>query len=303
MFATLALLLAPANLPGDGWIALEQPAVESTGSLGCGSQRTVRLDDDHWHVDGDKPEKTFDRIHVFAELDDGEPRRLRVYTPDCVIEDAGDATRVTLAPADAVALLGGWLRAGQRRQVESELLAAIAHIAHADTDEVLAEAAKVIADEDRSQQALFWLAQRRGERGRAIAVAHLAPRWPLEHREHAVMALALSRDPIALEHVRAVARNADEPELRAHAVLGLGIVQAPGALADLHSIFLADEDARVREQAIFGLAQLDHPEAAETLTAIARDPRHGEHRRTALFWLANMRGGERAIDALVEEML
>lgn len=301
MFALLALTLAPVDLPADGWIAIEQPLVDRTVSMGCKADGTASLasDEGAW-LSGDSS-REFERFTVYVELDEGQPEAVRMFTPDCTVTDANLATDVNLESAEAVALFDAWLDAEHERDIDAPLVTALAHIDDASVNDVLEGEAGDLSDEDAAQHALFWLAQRRGEPGREIVVRHLDARWPLEHRKQAVMALALSENDAAWNHVRDVARNAPADSLRAHAVTALGITDAPGALPDLHSIFLADKSADVRRQAIFGIAQLDTQEAAETLVRIARDPRHGELRRDALFWLANM--DDEASGELLEGLL
>lgn len=305
MLALLALTLAPLELPADGWISFEQPAVAGTTRMGCGGGNGISLGDrdEHWNVvDGDG--KTFERFTVYIEMANGEPRDVHAVTPDCKVANAGRAMRVETDAAAAVDLFAGFLEESRAQRIESRSIAALAHIAHDSAGHVLSALAEDVAHEDRSHAAVFWLAQRRGDYGRAVVKAHLDERWPLDHREHAVMALALSEDPEAFAIVRNVAREAEPADLRAQAVIGLGITDAPGALADLHSIFLADESREVRENTIFAMSQLDNPAVAQTLADIIREPRNGEFRRTALFWLTQMpreSNGE-VIDALMHDV-
>lgn len=305
MFALLALTLAPIDLPADGWIGFEQAAVDGTTTLGCdGSRRTSIADDDHaWNIHNESGE-TFERITVYIEFRDGEATMVNAFTPDCVVTDPERARRMQLDEQAAVTLLASLLDESGTRRFTTETVATLAHIANEDAGTTLARLAADDDDEDLARDALFWLAARRGDYGRDVVAAHLEARWPLEHREHAVMSLALSEHPDALDIVRKVAREASPADLRAQAVVGLGIVDAPGALADLHSILLVETSEKVREQAIFALSQLDKPGAAQILADIVRDPRNGELRRTALFWLTQMDGEEsqQVIDALMEEV-
>lgn len=306
MLALLALALAPQELPVDGWVAFEQPAVDGTTRMGCDDNGRATLnDDDHnWHMGDAGSSRTFEHLVVYIEMRDGVLQRLRAFTPDCIVSNADHVRRAALDAPRAVRLLSERLEASAARNLESRIIATLAHIDHADAGEALARIAADEMDEDRAQDAMFWLAARRGEYGRSVVTAHLDARWPLDHREHAVMALALSEHPEALAVVRDVARTAEVAELRAQAVVGLGITGAPGALAELHSIFLVDEDAGVREQAVFAIAQIENAEAARILADIVREPRNGELRRTALFWLAQMQGedSQAVIDSLVGEI-
>ena len=315
MLALIALSLSPISLPDNGWIRFEQPAVAGTHRLGCMRDGTASLQDERnrWvsfspnrrERDRVELEREFDQFDVFVEFDDGVVQQVRAFTPDCRVSGADDAQLVNLDSAAGVDLLNDVVEHDPERDVVSQAIATLAHIADAAADDVLERTANTIQHEDASNQALFWLAQRRGEHGRKIVAAHTDAHWPMGHREHAVMSLALSEKDDALEVVRNIARTADESDLRAHAVTALGITNAPGAVADLHSIFLADSDSEVRTQAIFGLAQQETAQAAETLVAIIRDPRHEQHRRDALFWLANMDGSaaQEAIDELMAEVL
>lgn len=307
MFALLALTLAPVALPDAGWVAFDQPAVAGTQRIGCDSDGHASLasSDNHWNIHDDaEGARTHSRFTVYLEFEQGRIVTARSYTPDCVVAGRDSARLVELDAAAGAKLLRGLLDTAHGDALEGNLLAALAHIDHVDAMHALADIAKDPGDDDRGQEALFWLALRRGEPGRQIVTAHVDEPWPLEHRSQAVMALALSENPQAQETVRGVARGAQPAELRAQAVMALGITQAPGALADLHSIFLVDDDPQVREQAVFALAQLDSNEAARVLVDIIRTPRFGEHRRTALFWLTNMstESSQQEIDALVAEL-
>lgn len=305
MLALLALTLAPIELPADGWIVFDAPAVEGTRRIGCDSDRRASLADDDvdWNTGDDGEGSGYAKFAVYVEMQSGEPRQMRAFTPDCTVADAAQATRVEIDADDAVNMLSRWLDVSRSRELEVVLVGTLAHIASPAAGEVLAEIAANVRDEDRSQDALFWLALRRGTFGRDTVIAHTAPRWPLVHREQAVMALALSEDADALVVVRDIAREGEPARLRAQAVITLGITNAPGALAELHSIFLVESDPDVRRNALFAMSQLDNPEAARILEDIIRQPRNGELRREALFWLAQMDNGEASIDAIMHDIL
>ncbi|MBW3568466.1 MAG: HEAT repeat domain-containing protein [Proteobacteria bacterium] len=307
MLALLALVAAPISLSADGWVTFEQPLVKGVGSMACGRDNRVSLDSpaNGWSVNDNDGDPDFETMRVFLQFENGELEEARSFTPDCEVRDTAKAKRIEMAPDEAVELLGGYLVDADERRLVTRLLAIVAQIDHVDANVVLEQAANEIDGRDRSRNALFWLAQRRGEHGRKVVIEHVNGDGPIEHREHAVLALALSKHSEALDVVRAIAREHGDGQLRAHAVTSLGIVKAPGALADLHSIFLVDTDVNVRRQAIFGIAQLDAEGAAETLAAIVRNPQHDAHRRDALFWLANMRGreSEAVMDELMSEVL
>ncbi|HEX7047879.1 MAG TPA: HEAT repeat domain-containing protein [Gammaproteobacteria bacterium] len=308
MFALL-LIIAPLDLPADGWIAFEAPAVAGTTRMGCrDDENTMSLDerDDHWNIGHDEDNSgTFERFTVYIEMTNGEPDEVRAVTPDCTVTNAGRAMRMEIDAAAAVDLFAKFLGESRTQRVESQLIGALAHVAHESADRVLTDLAEDVIDEERSDDAIFWLAQRRGDYGREVVSAHLDSRWPLDHREHAVMSLALSEHPEAFVIVRNVAREAEPADLRAQAVIALGITDAPGALADLHSIFLVDESREVRENAIFAMSQLDNPAVAQTLADIIREPRNGELRRSALFWLAQLAGknSDEVVDDLMRDVL
>lgn len=304
MFAAIALALAPAAIPDNGWVTFEQPLIAPAVSLGCHAGDVFDLDDrdEAWIVNR-KTGQVYETFTFYVKMEEGVPVRSRAVTPDCVVADAGEVTQLDAAPADVIEMVGEWLqRDAFKDDLESQLLAGVAQIDHEDATALLEREAGDVSRNGRGDDALFWLANRRGEAGREIVIEHLDERWPLDHRKQAVMSLALSKHANAWDKVRDVARNAREAELRAHAVTALAITDAPNALADLHSIFMADAAEEVRRQAIFGLAQVDTEEAAETLIAIARDPRHGNLRRDALFWLANMdsKSAEQMLDELVD---
>lgn len=311
MLALLALSVAPVQLPDAGWVVFDQPAVDGSTRIGCHDNGRASLRDDRfngWNINVGAPEvpqRTFDHVRVFVELRSSDVRQVRVFTPDCRIDGAAEAQRIEASPSQAIELFQRVLSGNPRDELESETVAALAHLDHAGADSVLERTAANLDRQDAAHDALFWLAQRRGETGRQTVAAHTADNWPLEHREHAVMALALCRHPVAQGTVAEIARKATPAALRAQAVMALGITDAPNALADVHSIFLVDSDPAVREQAIFAISQIEGEEAARILADIIRQPRFGEHRRTALFWLAQMSEGdsEAVLDELLGEVL
>ena len=306
MLAMIALVSAPVALPEDGWISFRQPAVDTTSTLGCVGERDVSLQGrrDGWNIIDRDNGRRFEHFTVYLEFENDELVQVRNSTPDCNVKDAVVATVATVSADDGIDLLAQLLDESLSEDVVSGLVAAIAHVADDSATAVLEKAAES-ADEERSHDALFWLAQRRGEAGRKAVLSHMDPRWPVSHREHAVIALALSDQPKAHDDVRRIAHEHDEVEIRAHAVTALGISPPVGALADLHAIFLSDNSREVRTQALFGIAQQESGAAAETLADIVRDPRHADLRREALFWLSSMSGSDAqaVMDELMAEVL
>lgn len=303
MLAVIALTLAPIALPDTGWIAFEQTAI-ATARMGCAPGGKVSLDgnDQGWsiHTEHNPEQAMHTRFTVFIELDDRQPRRVKAFSPDCDVMDADRAERMTFKPAEVVAIFEPWLTEPLPQRLSSRMIAVLAHIDSPQADTALESAARNLDSKQVANDALFWLAQLRGDRGRRVVEKHLGEEWPLEHRQQAVVSLGLSKHPEALQTVREVARFADEQELRAGAVTALGIAKAPGVLADLHTLLMTDESDAVREQAIFWLSQMKESDAAGILADVARDPRYGKHRKTALFWLTQMR--TRESDAFFDDL-
>jgi hypothetical protein len=303
MMLNTILALTSADLPADGWIAFDQPVAGSAVSMACGRNGTASLESPNtsWFARNRDADEGHDTFTVFVALSAGTPERIRAFTPGCKVIDADRAVKVSLTSDAAAGLLIGWLEQPLSRLLSQEATAVLAHLDSDRVNDALEQLAETHSHREASQNALIWLAMRRGEAGRDIVINHLKPEWPLQHRKHAVTALGLSNHPEALATVRNLARDDDSAELRASAVTALGIAKAPGALADLHAILISDEADAVREQAIFWLSQLKNPQAAEILADVVRDPRYGKHRKTALFWLSNMsrKDSEVVLDELI----
>lgn len=167
---------------------------------------------------------------VFVRVAAGVVDRIRVFSAACPL-DAGGRTVVWLAavtPAASVAWLEGQVSGGGRRLADEALMAMAAHASPVVLDRLLTLARSAPASHVRGQ-ALFWLAQRAGDR----AVGAIAE--------------AVDRDP--------------DTDVKRRAVFALSQLPPDDGVPRLIQIARAHSNAAVRRQAFFWLGQSKDPRA------------------------------------------
>lgn len=228
----------------------------------------------------------------------------RVWAIDsgCAI-DAG-AARVVEADAastdDSIALLQQALGA-TRRKHWSQAVAAIALHAGAKADRTLLDASRAEQPRAVRRDAIFWLAQARGEPGFRAVRALLEREQDDELRRHMVFALSISRVDAAAPELRRLATTHADAEVRGEALFWL----AQNRDADVEKIALAAlGDApprRMVEKAVFALSQLPAARAIPALRRLVEGDQPREVRKQALFWLAQV--DDEAVLPVFDELL
>ena len=175
---------------------------------------------------------------VLVRLVDAAPERVRLVPRGCTL-DLGDRTLVWLtgvSPADSVAYLSG-LAAAESRRTADGALAAMARHADPSALDWLISASRTANTPHLRGQALFWLAQRAGDRaGGAIDEAvRRDPDTGVKRR--AVFALSQLPADEGVPRLIALAREHSNPVVRKQAFFWLGQSRDPRALAFLAGIF------------------------------------------------------------------
>jgi hypothetical protein len=221
---------------GKAWIGYTVPARLRPRSWGCG--------DGGWDGDGgwcsDNASKEGlaasaegpARLRVLFGIEGGRVRRIRTFNDDCKTDLCGlPLTWLTdVAPRQSVALLGS-LVGSEAQSLAPQIMAALALHAEPQAIDVLLDLARGNPSAHVRGQALFWLAQRAGERATAGIRQALAEDPETEVKKRAVFALSqLPRDrgiPLLIE----AARSNPNPAVRRQAMFWLGQSGDPRALA------------------------------------------------------------------------
>ncbi|MCM2256553.1 MAG: HEAT repeat domain-containing protein, partial [Vicinamibacteria bacterium] len=222
----------------DGWVGWDAPS-KPTRAMCCwdsfearetgqgGSCRLDRTSGMNISGDRDVASLTGPQMRVFARLERGRPRDVRVYSAGCRVDAGGAAVTWFdgVAPTDSVALLASW--AGQAEQA----IAAVALHEHPTAVEALLTLARDHGSAEARGQALFWISQQAGERA-AAAIGHAIEHDPdQEVKEKAVFALSQLPKEQAVPLLLRTMQTNRNPEVRRQAAFWLGQSHDPRALA------------------------------------------------------------------------
>lgn len=177
-------------------------------------------------------EPVADRAVVLVRVAAGAIDRIRVYAPSCTL-DAGGRTVLWLSAVTADASVT-WLNAqatsGARRLADDAVMALSAHAAPVALDRLIA-LARTGASTHLRGQALFWLAQRAGDRA-VGAISEAIDNDPdTDVKRRAVFALSQLPEGDGVPRLIAVARTHSNAAVRKQAFFWLGQSKDPRALA------------------------------------------------------------------------
>ena len=171
-------------------------------------------------------------MFVLYRVERGQVDKIRMFSEDCPL-DAGGLTLhwfTGVRPADSVAVLASFVAATVERKVADSALSALAmHQEPAALDRLIAAARDGGTTQIRGQ-ALFWLAQRAGEKAVGAISEAIANDPETEVKRRAVFALSqLPKDdgvPLLIQ----LARTNTNPAVRKQAMFWLGQSKDPRAL-------------------------------------------------------------------------
>ena len=173
-----------------------------------------------------------DTLHVLYRIEQRAVVRIRMFSEGCGI-DAGGRPVVWLTdvhPSQSVALLTRFTRDAARR-VADDALAALSMHADPLADTSLLNAARDGVTPHLRGQALFWVAQRAGDRA-IPAITEAIDRDPdTEVRKKAVFALSQLPANEGVPRLIEVAERHSNPAVRRQAMFWLGQSRDPRALA------------------------------------------------------------------------
>jgi len=169
---------------------------------------------------------------VLYRIEGGQIDKIRTFSEDCPL-DAGGLTLHWLTgvrPADSVSTLGSFLSPDTSRKLADSALAALAmHQEPAALDRLIGAARDGATTQVRGQ-ALFWLAQRAGDKAVGVISEAITRDPETEVKRRAVFALSqLPKDegvPLLIQ----VARTNANPAVRKQAMFWLGQSKDPRAL-------------------------------------------------------------------------
>ncbi|MGE0462555.1 MAG: HEAT repeat domain-containing protein [Vicinamibacterales bacterium] len=216
------------------WIGYEVPIVEGDRFL-C-----------DWNGSGSRPTPTSvklegpDALYVLYRVDGRAVARIRMFSEGCAIDAGGlPVSWVTgVAAPQSVALLSRFTTAQTPRRVADGALAALSMHADPSATTTLLGVAKSGGSSHVRGQALFWVAQRAGERA-APAIAEAIERDPdTAVKKKAVFALSQLPRGEGVPRLIEVAEHHSNAAVRRQAMFWLGQSKDPRALAFFERILL-----------------------------------------------------------------
>jgi HEAT repeat protein len=172
------------------------------------------------------------QFFVLYRVEGGQVTRIRMFSEDCPLDGGGLILHwfTGVRPADSVAILASFVAATSERKVADSALSALAmHQEPSALDRLIASARDGATTQIRGQ-ALFWLAQRAGEKAVGAISEAISKDPETEVKRRAVFALSqLPKDegvPLLIQ----LARTNTNPAVRKQAMFWLGQSKDPRAL-------------------------------------------------------------------------
>lgn len=252
---------------------------------------TCRLDRDEWnfgHRDDDPLPPPGARLRVLVRKGGAGIDRVRALGEQCAVDPAG--ARVAEAGAvttdQSLALLAPLMN--EELKNPHQLLSAVAHHAGPAADAALLRAAASGQRRDQRRDALFWLAQARGEVGFDEVRDQLRAEGDDELRRHLVFLLTISQVPDARGELRRLGTAHADGEVRGEAMFWLSQARDPQAEAIIRQALREERSRHVLDKAVFALSQLPAERAVPALRELLESGTDRHVRKQALFWLAQV---------------
>ena len=292
-----AATAAELNLPRNGWVSWEVPAVADAPAMCCfgwndapGAAPACKLDEQENGYNS-RDHQTTDAVRIYARMRDGNTERVRALAANCPVQTATPIRDLGKADENASAQ---WLATrlksaeggGEKRTRSNVLLALAVHRASSALDALTALARNDSRLEAR-KDAVFWLAHLRGAAGARIATELMFGDPNPKLREHAAFAVTQSKSPqIATDLIR-LAKTDRDTQVRSQAWFWLAHTGATQTESAIDAALRKESEQRVREQAIFALSRLPEERATTALIKVAENQSLSrEDRKKAIFWLA-----------------
>ena len=119
----------------------------------------------------------------------------------------------------------------------------------------------------------------------AVLASFLTANEPNKLADGALTALAMHREPAALERVLAAAREGATTHVRGQALFWLAQRAGEKAIGAITDAIAKDPETEVKKRAVFALSQLPRDEGVPLLIQVARTNANPAVRKQAMFWL------------------
>jgi hypothetical protein len=304
-FLNAASAAQALSLPRDGWISWTITAVDSAPNWCClewhgksPKATTCELDGKEHGYSSNGRNDTNTDMRIYARFNAGKLERLRTFAASCPVKTNTPITSLdNITAEDSVTWLASLVNTQAssnaptgstktEKRLSSDAMASLAvHRGNAARDALTTIARKNSIVENR-KDALFWLAQVRGQEGAEIVAPSMFDDADAKVREHAGFAMSQSQSSIAAPSLIRQGTSDQSAKVRAQAWFWLSQIKSPEAEASINRAIHNDPDAGVRTQAVFALSQLPSERAIAALISVAEDKSvTREDRKQAIFWM------------------
>jgi hypothetical protein len=221
------------NVPGPAWVGYEVPVAGRNGNVGCWSNdgQQARLQTGTLKLEG--PTSTY----VLFRIAGARVQEVRVASPECVLDVGGLTLHwlTGISPASSLDWLATLASSDASRHVANHATMAIAMHAVPQATDRLITIARGNHTADVRGAAVFWLAQRAGDKA-AGAISDALDDPDTEVKKKAVFALSQLPKDDGVPKLIEVARTNKNPEVRRQAMFWLGQSRDPRAIAFFEEI-------------------------------------------------------------------
>lgn len=233
-----------ASAPSSGWVGYVMPTARPLNVTCCdgwSNCNRCRLDSDNLSINRRDPDEIGpagdSQLLLFAHLRDGAVERLRVYSPHCTIDAAGQTIHWAEGVTEqaSIRFLRTAAEQGAKRGRDGALLALSMHAGTAAVDTLIV-IARNNADRETRGKALFWLSQQAGRK--------------------------------AADALRDAVENDPEDEVRTKAVFGISQLPNDQSIPMLVDLLKHHRSREVRKKAAFWLGQKNDPRALAAIEDI-----------------------------------
>jgi len=164
-----------------------------------------------------------DVFFVLYRLEQGQVNRIRMFSEDCLIDAGGRTIQwfTGVKPAESVAVLATYAAAPNRKPSDSAL-SAIAMHADPTALDTLVKLARTAESSHVRGQALFWLAQRAGQKAVGPITEAIDKDPETDVKKRAVFALSQLPKDEGVPLLINLARTNSNPAVRKQAIFWLG---------------------------------------------------------------------------------
>jgi HEAT repeats len=238
---------------------------------------------------------------IFLRVEGNQIGRVRIFSPECPVDFANlplywlEDTK----PEQSIDLLAGLAAANganaeyesPKKRITQQTVMAIALHDTPAADQALEKLIQRGQPHRVREDAVFWLAVERGQRGLELLRKYVKDDPNDRFREKGTFAFSQSyshghsEDAGALQDLIAMAHNDPSPRVRGQAIFWLAQIGGRKEAEQITAAIENDPETEVKKKAVFALSQIHDGEGVPLLINVAKTNKNPAVRKQAIFWL------------------